>query len=120
MPPEAIGEHRRDATSTKLPPVPVGVIATVADQAVRSPAGTSGKAGHRGHAFDKRQELGDVVAVRAGHGPRQRRAVGVGQEVVLGARTLSINWARARFGAPFLAWIWLESTTARDHSISPA
>ena len=31
-----------------------------------------------------------------------------------------INRARPRLGAPFFAWTWLESTTARDHSISPA
>ncbi len=44
----------------------------------------------------------------------------VGQEVVLGARAPSFNRAQARFGPPSLAWIWLGSTTARDHSISPA
>jgi hypothetical protein len=40
--------------------------------------------------------------------------------MVLGAASSSVHRARARFGAPFLAWIWLESITARDHSISPA
>jgi hypothetical protein len=40
--------------------------------------------------------------------------------VVLGAVSGSINRARARLGAPFFACTWLESATARDHSISPA
>ena len=40
--------------------------------------------------------------------------------MVLGARTAPVDWARARFGAPFFACTWLESTTARDHSIAPA
>ena len=39
---------------------------------------------------------------------------------MLGARSASIHRARARFGAPFFACTWLESTIARDHSISPA
>jgi hypothetical protein len=40
--------------------------------------------------------------------------------VVLGTVSGSINRARARRGAPFFACTWLESATARDHSISPA
>jgi hypothetical protein len=40
--------------------------------------------------------------------------------MVLGAFSAPVHWARARLGAPFFACRWLESTTARDHSISPA
>src|SRR5204863_3252307 len=83
-------------------------------------AGPAREAGDGRYAVEQRQQLSDVVAVAAGQRPGERRSVRVGQEVVLGARTAPIDRARARFGAPFFAWIWLESTIARDHSISPA
>src|SRR6266498_6032114 len=65
-------------------------------------------------------QLGYVVAVAAGECPGERDPGRVDQEVVLGARSGSINRARARFGAPFFACTWLESATARAHSILPA
>ncbi len=40
--------------------------------------------------------------------------------MVLRSGPTPVNRALARFGAPFFAWMWLPSTTARDHSISPA
>ena len=67
-----------------------------------------------------RDELGDVVAVAAADCPGERDSARVDQEVVLGAVSGSVNRARARRGAPFFACTWLESATARDHSISPA
>ncbi len=39
---------------------------------------------------------------------------------MLGARTAPVNRARPGLGAPFFAWIWLESQTPRDQSSSPA
>jgi hypothetical protein len=117
---KAVGEHGLDPPLAEHSPVGIGVIAAVADHSLGALPGTSGEAGDRGDAVEQRHELGDVVAVAGGQRPGERCPERVGQEVVLGARTAPVNWARARFGAPFLAWIWLESTTARDHSISPA
>ena len=100
-----VGEHGLDAALAEHSPVRIGVVAAVADQRVGSLPGTSGEAGDRGHAIEQRYELGDVVAVAAGQRPGQRCPARVGQEVVLGARAAPINRARARFGAPFFAWI---------------
>src|SRR5262245_8842938 len=72
------------------------------------------------HTLDERDQLGYVVAVAAGERPGERDPVRVDKEMVFGAVSGSINRARARRGAPFFACTWLESTTARDHSISPA
>ena len=116
----AAGNHGLDATLAKAATVRVRVVAAVCDHAAGSLARTACQAGDGGNGVDERQQLADVVAVAAGQRPRQRDATSVGQEMVLGARAAPIDRARARFGAPFIACIWLESTIARDHSISPA
>src|SRR6266516_2592175 len=75
---------------------------------------------HSRDRFDQGHELGYVVAVAARERPRQRDALDVGEDVVLGARSCTVDRARARRGTPFLAWMWLESTTARDQSSAPS
>ena len=100
--------------------VGVGVVAAVRDQRVRPTAGMADEAGDRGNRVEQRQQLGDLMVVAAGQRRGQRQAVAVYQEVMLGTRRAPIDRALARFGAPFFACIWLESTIARDHSISPA
>ena len=74
-----------DATRPELTPRAPVVVATV--------------------GVEEREQLGDVMAVAAREAPGQGRATAVGQEVMLGARTASVDRARARRGAPFFAWI---------------
>jgi hypothetical protein len=112
-------DHRLDASLAEQPAVLVVVVAAVGDHAVRSMARPANKAAHRGHCIEERDQLGDVVAVRAGEREREREPLLVNEEMVLGAGT-PIDRARARRGAPFFACTWLESTIARAHSISPA
>jgi hypothetical protein len=69
---------------------------------------------------DQRHELGDVVAVAAGQGDRQRDPVRLGDHVVLGARPGTVNRARAGFGPPFIARTCELSITALDQSSAPA
>jgi hypothetical protein len=59
------------------------VIAPVGEQPVGAPARSADLAGDRHDAVDQREELGDVVAVPACEGDRQRQPAGVGQQVVL-------------------------------------
>ena len=99
----AASDLGRDAKSAELPPVLVVVVAAVGGEAVWSSPRPADLAAHRWHAVDQRDELGDVIAVAAGHRPGERDAAGVYQEVVLGAVSGSINRARARRGAPFFA-----------------
>ena len=79
----ASGDHGLDATGPELASVPVVVIGPVGEQPVGAPARTADSAGDGSDAVDQGQELGDVVAVAAGEGDRQRQPAGVGQQVVL-------------------------------------
>jgi hypothetical protein len=55
----------------------------------------TGLAPHRRDGVQQRQQLGDVVAVAAGDGDRERDPVGIGQQVVLGAWPAPVDrtWA---------------------------
>ena len=114
------GDLGDDAAIAQLAPVLVVVVATVGAETIGAPAWASDLAAHRRYPVDQGDQLGDVMAVAARDRPRERDPGGVDEEVVLGAVSGSINRARARLGAPFFACTWLESATARDHSISPA
>jgi hypothetical protein len=109
-----------DPSGAQLLPVLVVVVATVGGDEVRPAAGSADLAAYRWDAFDQRDQLGDVVTVAAGDRPGERDPGRVYEKVMLGAVSGSVNRARARRGAPFFACTWLESATARDHSISPA
>jgi len=116
----AARDHGRDPALPEQPPVLVVVVASVGIDTVWSRARPADAAFDRGHAVEQRDQLGDVVAVAAGDRVRERDPRGVDQEVVFRSGSAPVHWALARFGAPFFAWMWLPSTTARDHSISPA
>jgi hypothetical protein len=77
------GDQGLDAASPELAAVLVEVIAPVGEQPIGAPARAAHPAGDRDDAIDQGQELGDVVAVPAGQGDRQRQPTGVGQQVVL-------------------------------------
>ena len=99
----AAGDDRPDAAAPDEAAVFVVVVAAVGGDAVGPPARPADLAAHGRHAFDQRHELGDVVAVAAGHRPGERNAGRVYEQVMLGAVSGSINRARARRGAPFFA-----------------
>jgi hypothetical protein len=116
----AAGDDGLDPPLTDEPAVLVVVVATVADDAFRASPRTTAPAAHRWDTVEQRDQLGDVVAVPAGQAERERDPRRVDEEMVLRPVSAPVDRARARFGAPFFAWTWLPSTTARDHSISPA
>ena len=116
----AASDHGCDAELADEAAVLVVVIAAVADHDVGSAAWPADEPCDRWHALQERDQLRDIVAVAAGQRVGERDPGRVNEEVVLGARAASVDWARARRGAPFFACTWLESTIARDHSISPA
>ena len=98
----------------------VVVVGAVGEHPLRPLAGPAAAAADRRDRLDQRHELGDIVAVAAGQRHRQRDAVRLGDQVVLGARPGTVDRARARFGPPFSARTWELSITARDQSIAPA
>lgn len=99
----AARDQRRDAELAQLIAMTVGVVSAVADDARRSAPRTPDGAGDCRHSLDKREQLLHVVSVGAGQAPGERDAAGIDEKVMLGARTASVDRARARFGAPFFA-----------------
>jgi hypothetical protein len=77
------GDQGLDAPVAELATVLVVVIAPVGEQPVGAAARAADSAGERHDAIDQGQELGDVVAVPACEGDRQRQPAGVGQQVML-------------------------------------
>ena len=116
----ALSDGRLDAAGAKLAAVIVVVIAAVGDELVGPLAGAANLAADRPDAVDEGQKLGDVVAVTAGQRRGQRDAGGVGQEVVLGARSATVNGRRPGSGPLERARMWLPSTTAALQPIAPA
>ena len=94
---------RGDAASAELAPVFVVVVAAVGGDALGPSPRPARRAPHRRDTVNQRDQLGDVVAVATGERPGEWDPGRIDQEVVLGARSGSINRARARFGAPFFA-----------------
>ncbi len=94
---------RCDAAPAELASVRLVVVGAVGAELVRAPARATGFAADRRHPVEERDQLGDVVAVAAGERPSERDPRRVDQKVVLRPVSGSINRARARRGAPFLA-----------------
>lgn len=86
-----VGDPRCDVP---LPQPPAGDVKVVAAVGVENPgavAGTASSAADVRNRVDQRQELSDVVAVAAGQRHTQRNAVRIAHDVVLGARSSSVN-----------------------------
>jgi len=113
-------DQRFDPARTDEPPIFVVVVAAVGDHRVGSPPRSAAQTCDRRDRVEQRDQLGDVVAVAARDRAGERDPCRVDEEMMLGTGTAPIDRARARFGAPFFACTWLESTIARDHSSSPA
>jgi len=99
----ATGDLGLDPSGAEFAPVLVVVVAAVGGDPLGALARSTGLAPDRWHALDQRDELGDVVTVAAGDRPGERDPGRVYEKMMLGARSGSINRARARRGAPFFA-----------------
>jgi hypothetical protein len=95
----AAGDHRLDPARPELTAVLVVVIAAVGEQPLGASARPADLA-DRLHTVDQRQQLGDVVAMRAGHRHRQRHPVRVSQQMVLGGGAGTIDRGRAGQAPP--------------------
>ena len=101
----AAGDHGCDAPPTDEPAVLVVVVATIGDDLLGASPWSADGAPDGRHLVDERDQLGDVVTVAAGDRVRERDPRGVDQEVMLRSGSASVHRARARFGAPFFAWM---------------
>src|SRR2546429_220151 len=107
----AAGDHRGDALAADLPAVLVVIVAAVGVEGIRALPGPSAAAADWRDGLEQGHELGDVVAVAAGQGDRQRDAVRFADHVGLRARPGTVNPAPAPFGAPFIAPMCAPSIT---------
>ena len=84
-------------------PVWVGVIGPVGVQRQRPLARSAAPAADGAQSVDQGFELGDIVAVPAGQAGREGDAGAVDDQVVLRARSGTVDRARTGFGPPFMA-----------------
>ncbi len=69
---ETAGDLGGDAALAQFGSVVAGVVSAVSHQSVRFAPRRPGQAADRRHPVEQRDELGDVVAVAAGHRPGKR------------------------------------------------
>ena len=112
----SFGDHGSDAALPEQAAVLVVVVAAVGEECVGSVSGPADDAGNGRDLVEQRQELGDVVAVSAGQRHCERDALGIGEDVVLAARSCAVDRAGSAFGPRRAARTWEESITARDQS----
>lgn len=101
----AAGDDGFDPAFADEAAVLVVVVAAISDHALGTLAGSADGAADGRHLVEQRDQLGDVVAVATGDREGERDPGRVDEEMVLGAGSAPVNRARARFGAPFFAWI---------------
>jgi len=94
----------------------VGVVGTIRLNQCGLAARRAAHTGHGRNRRDQRQQLRDVVAVGASQDQRKGNALGVGEEVVLAARTTAIGWVRSTFFPAPTARMEELSATAREKS----
>jgi hypothetical protein len=113
----APGDHRFDTAITQRLPVSLGVVTTIGVDHTRSLQWVAAQAANRWNRVDQRQQLGEVVDVRAGQDRGERGAVGIGDDVVLGTGSRAIGRVWPSFWPAPTARIDDESTAAREKSI---
>lgn len=112
----SFGDHGSDAALPEQAPVLVMVVAAVGEERVGSVSGPAHNACNGRDLVEQGQELGYVVAVPAGQGHCEWDALGVGDDVVLAARSCAVDRAGSAFEPRRAARTWEESITARDQS----
>ena len=83
-------DQRHDATLGEFLPMRVGIIRPIRQEFSRPLHGASNLAGNRWDGIYQRDQLGDIVAVAPCQRRGQRNAVGIGDEVMLGAALAAI------------------------------
>lgn len=116
----AFAEHRFDASFAEFLPMRLGVITPVALNFLGAATRPAPFPTDRRDRVDQRQQLGEIVSMRAAQQAGQRDAAGIGDQMVLAAAFAAIRGIRSGLRPPKTARTDAESTTARDQSISSA
>ncbi len=106
----ALGDHWLDTAIAQRSSMSLGVVSTIGIDHTRSVQWVAAQSANRRNRVNQRQQLRDVVDVRAGQDRGKRRAAGVGDDVVLGTGSRPIGGVRAGFWPAPTARIDDEST----------
>ena len=113
----ALGDHRLDTAIAQCSSMSLGVVTAIGVDNARSLQRVAAQSANRRNRVDQRQQLRDVVDVRAGQDRGKRGAVSVGDDVVLGTGSRTIGRVWPSFWPAPTARIDDESTAAREKSI---
>lgn len=80
----ALGDHRFNTAIAQRSSSPLGVVSRIGVDHTRSLQRVASQSANRRTRVNQRQQLHDIVDVRVGQDRGKRRAVGVGDDVVLG------------------------------------
>ncbi len=116
----APGNHRLDASLAKFLAMRLGVVATICIDNLGFLKRPATYAANRWNGVNQRQQLSDVVAIRARQDRADGNAIGIDEDVVLGAWSRAIRGVRTSFSPAPTARTDEESTAAREKSSSPA
>ena len=116
----APGDARDDAAFSEQVAVPSGIVAFVGVQFVRTSSGPAASLFDGHHRIYQTHQLGRLMDIGRRGKDRERVALLVDKNMMLGALLTSIGRVLARFSAPFLAGTVLASALARLQSILPA
>jgi hypothetical protein len=114
------GDHRFDAALAKPLTMRLRVVATICVDDLRLLKRSAARATNGWNRVNERQQLGNVVAIRAGQDCTDGDAIGVDEDVMLGTWSRAICGVRASFSPAPTARTDDESTAARVKSSSPA
>lgn len=87
----ALGDHRFDTAIAQRASMSLGVITAIRVDYTRPLQRVATQSADRPNRVDQRQQLRDVVDVRAGQDRGERCTVGVGDNVVLGTGSRAIG-----------------------------
>ncbi len=120
MPGPALGDHGLDTAFAQRATMSGGIVATIGVDDAGLLKRSATNAANGWNRINERQQLRDVVGVRASQDRNERNAVGVYEDVVLGTGSRAIGGVRASFSPAPTARTDDESTAAYDRSIWPA
>ncbi len=116
----ALGDHGLDTAFAQRATMSGGIVATIGVDDAGLLKRSATNAANGWNRINERQQLRDVVGVRASQDRNERNAVGVYEDVVLGTGSRAIGGVRASFSPAPTARTDDESTAAYDRSIWPA
>lgn len=116
----APGNRCRNPGSVQRPAIPVVIVSPIRIDSAWLAQWPATHTANRWDGVDQWKQLRDVVAIRARQDDRERRAVGVGGDVMFGTGSRTIGGVRSSFSPAPTARTEVESMTTREKSIRSA